>query len=103
MVRTWVAVWLVTLEYAEGDRASYQVPVERRDHAVDHLSHALIGEDGGFHYDALHDKEVTGRWLRAIADDAEYDGPRFRHEPASTPFPWTSRRSSSAWSRATPR
>ena len=33
-----VAVWLVTLEYAEGDRASYQVPVERRDHAVDHLS-----------------------------------------------------------------
>ena len=53
---------------------SYQVPVERRDHAVDHLSHALIGEDEGFHYDALHDKEVTGRWLRAIADDAVYDG-----------------------------
>jgi maltokinase len=83
-----VAVWLVTLEYAEGDRASYQVPVERRDHAVDHLSHALIGEDeGGFHYDALHDKEITGRWLRAMADDAEYDGLRFRHEPVSTPFP----------------
>jgi maltokinase len=82
-----VAVWLVTLEYVEGDRATYQIAVERRDNAVDHLSHALIGEDDGFHYDALHDKEVTSRWLRAIADDAVYDGLKFRHEPVSTPFP----------------
>jgi maltokinase len=82
-----VAVWLVTVEYAEGDRETYQVAVERRDYAVENLGHALIGEDeGAFHYDALHDKEVTRRWLRAIADDAVYDGLIFRHEPTSAPF-----------------
>jgi maltokinase len=83
-----VAVWLVTVEYAEGDRETYQIAAERREYAVDQLGHALIGEDEGvFVYDALHDKEVTRRWLRAIADDASFDGLAFRHEPASSPFP----------------
>ncbi len=82
-----VSVWLVTLEYAEGDRESYQVAAERRGHAVEQLGHALIGEDEDmFVYDALQDKEVTNRWLRAIADDARFEGLTFRHERASAAF-----------------
>ena len=62
----------------------YQVPVVFRREAADQLAHAFVGsvtdQDGGEPielYDALHDKEVTGRWLEAIADQLTVDGVSF--------------------------
>jgi maltokinase len=55
-----------------------------RTEAVEQLSHALVGSvpdaDGGPPielYDALHDKEVTGLWLQAMAEQATVDGVSF--------------------------
>ena len=62
----------------------YQVPVVFRREAAEQLAHAFIGsvtdQDGGEPielYDALHDKEVTGRWLEAIAEQLTVDGVSF--------------------------
>jgi maltokinase len=78
-----VQIWLADVHYAEGIE-HYQVPLVLRSEAADQLSHAFVGsvtdQDGGAPielYDALHDKEVTGQWLQAIADQATVDGVSF--------------------------
>jgi maltokinase len=78
-----VQIWLADVSYPEGVE-HYQVPLVMRTESVEQLSHALVGSapdaDGGpplVLYDALHDKEVTGLWLRAMAEQATVDGVSF--------------------------
>lgn len=79
-----VQIWLADVSYPDrGDQVTvehYQVPLVLRGESVDQLAHAFVGSandlDGGSPialYDALHDKEVTGQWLEAIADQASID------------------------------
>jgi len=88
-----VQIWLADVSYAEGIE-HYQVPLVMRTEAVDQLSHAFVGSapdaDGGPPvelYDALHDKEVTGLWLRAMIEDSTVDGVSFVRtvDPAEIP------------------
>ncbi|MDQ1739338.1 MAG: maltokinase [Pseudonocardiales bacterium] len=88
-----VQIWLADVSYAEGIE-HYQVPLVMRAEAVEQLSHAFVGSvpdaDGGPPielYDALHDKEVTGLWLRAMAEDSTVDGVSFVRvvDPAEIP------------------
>ena len=79
-----VQIWVADLNYEAGAVEHYQVPVVFRREAAEQLAHAFIGsvtdQDGGEPiqlYDALHDKEVTGRWLEAIADQLTVDGVSF--------------------------
>jgi maltokinase len=78
-----VQIWLADVSYADGVE-HYQVPLVLRAEAADQLDHAFVGSvadlDGGTPielYDALHDKEVTGLWLQAMADQASIDGLSF--------------------------
>jgi maltokinase len=78
-----VQIWLADVSYAEGVE-HYQVPLVMRTAAVEQLSHAFLGSvpdaDGGAPielYDALHDKEVTGLWLQAMAQQSTVDGVSF--------------------------
>jgi maltokinase len=78
-----VQIWLADVSYADGVE-HYQVPLVMRSEAAEHLSHAFVGSvpdaDGGRPiqlYDALHDKEVTGLWLRAMAEQSTVDGVSF--------------------------
>ena len=78
-----VQIWLADVSYAEGVE-HYQVPLVMRTEAVEQLSHAFVGSvpdaDGGPPielYDALHDKEVTGLWLQAMAEQSTVDGVSF--------------------------
>ncbi len=88
-----VRIELVTIRYAEGDEETYQVPLVRRSEAAQQLEHVLVGweYDERFErdvavYDALHDKEVTGTWLRNIADNIDLGSVVFHKEPvADTP------------------
>ena len=89
-----VQIWLADVSYAEGVE-HYQVPLVLRTEAVEQLSHALVGSvpdaDGGPPielYDALHDKEVTGLWLQAMAEQSTVDGVSFVRvvEPAEIPL-----------------
>lgn len=88
-----VQIWLADVRYAEGVE-HYQVPLVLRTETVDQLSHALVGSvsdaDGGPPielYDALHDKEVTGLWLQAMAQQSTVDGVSFARvvEPEEIP------------------
>ncbi|HEV7207757.1 MAG TPA: hypothetical protein VGN54_03355, partial [Mycobacteriales bacterium] len=83
-----VQIWVADINYPAGAQPAaiehYQVPLVLRHEAADHLSHAHVGSvgdlDGGPPielYDALHDKEVTGRWLEAIAEQSTIDGVHF--------------------------
>jgi maltokinase len=78
-----VQIWLADVRYAQGVE-HYQVPLVLRTEAADQLSHAFVGSvpdaDSGRPielYDALHDKEVTGLWLRAMAQQSTVDGVSF--------------------------
>ncbi len=78
-----VQIWLADVSYADGVE-HYQVPLVLRDAVIDQLSHAFVGSvpdsDGGPPvelYDALHDKEVTGLWLQAMAEQRTVDGVSF--------------------------
>jgi maltokinase len=84
-----VGVWLVTLDYADGgDSEVYQVPTVSYDYAVEHLTHALLGErDGRWVYDAMHDKEVTGDWLRHLDAEDDVGALLFHREPHSPDIP----------------
>ena len=78
-----VQIWLADVSYAE-DVEHYQVPLVMRTEAAEHLSHAFVGSvpdaDGGPPielFDALHDKEVTSLWLRAMVEESTVDGVSF--------------------------
>jgi maltokinase len=78
-----VQIWLADVAYAEVVE-HYQVPLVLRTEAAEHLNHAFVGSvpdaDGGPPievYDALHDKEVTGLWLQAMAQQSTVDGVSF--------------------------
>ncbi len=68
-----VRVDVVTVDYPGGDVDTYQLPLVAYPQPADHLGHAFVSEEhddrGGrwWLYDALHDKQVTGLWLRGIA------------------------------------
>ncbi len=83
-----VQIWVADVTYADtGQPASvehYQIPLVLRAESAQQLDHAFVGSvndlDGDVPiqlYDALHDKEVTGRWLEAVADQATIDGVSF--------------------------
>jgi maltokinase len=79
-----VQIWLAEVAYPDGVIEHYQVAIVFRNDYADNLEHALIGgvvdgETGEVVqlYDALHDKEVTGIWLRAIDTSASIDGVDF--------------------------
>lgn len=62
---------IATIEFDDGELARYQVPMSSYDDAREDLAHALIGTwRGQWHYDAVHDREATHRWLEAIAHSA---------------------------------
>jgi maltokinase len=62
--------------HAHDDR--YQVWLSFRADPVEWLAHALVGElDGEYVYDAPHDPDVNGAWLRLIAGGAPLDGVTF--------------------------
>ena len=78
-----VQIWLADVQYPDTVE-HYQVPLVLRTDAAEQLAHAFIGSvadaEGGTPislYDALHDKEVTGHWLEAIAEQAGVDGVEF--------------------------
>ncbi|MFL6162962.1 MAG: maltokinase N-terminal cap-like domain-containing protein [Jatrophihabitantaceae bacterium] len=88
-----VQIWVADVQYPEA-LEHYQVPLVLHGDAAEHLTHAYVGSvadaDGGNPvalYDALHDKEVTGYWLEAIADQAAVDGVSFTRttDPADIP------------------
>ncbi len=75
-----VQIWIADVQYPDV-LEHYQVPLVLRPDAADQLAHAFVGSvadaEGGSPislYDALHDKEVTGHWLEAIAEQATVDG-----------------------------
>ena len=76
-----VQIWIADVTYADGGTEHYQVPLVLRREVSDQLAHAFVGSiidaDEGRPvevYDALHDKEVTGLWLDAIAAQTTVDG-----------------------------
>ncbi len=67
-----VRIDLVTVDYPGGEVETYQLALAAYPQPVDHLAHAFVCEERAGHtrvwlYDALHDKDVTGAWLREIA------------------------------------
>ncbi|MDQ2837323.1 MAG: phosphotransferase [Actinomycetota bacterium] len=83
-----VQIWVADISYPDCGQPAvlehYQIPLVLRTETADQLDHAFVGSvhdlDGGQPielYDALHDKEVTGRWLEAIADQSLLDGVSF--------------------------
>jgi len=75
-----VRIELVRVAYGDGQipgTEDYQLALVHYDTPVDHLSHAFVTEvtdaDGNHSwiYDALHDKNVTGLWLRGVASDSD--------------------------------
>jgi maltokinase len=77
-----VTIWIVDVEYPDGAREAYQLPLVLHEERVGVLEHMLIGTleiDGrtSWVYDALHDKSVTGGWLRALHDDVNAGPLRF--------------------------
>ena len=87
-----VSVELVDVQYADGDRDTYQIPVVRYEEPVEHLAHALISQETEYGsprwlYDALHDKEVTGLWMRGIAESRELEGLSFHRSMPSPEVP----------------
>jgi maltokinase len=86
------AVWLARVRYADGGSELYQVPLVVRPESADTLTHVLVGvteSDGRTElwYDALHDKEVTGAWLRHIEADRDEGALRFRRGPGVRSLP----------------
>lgn len=88
-----VRIDAVAVRYDDGEVDTYQLPLVLRAEPVEALGHALVAEvaaeDGSprWVYDALHDKEVTGRWLDGIAaaggEDAGATGGLVFHRPGA--------------------
>jgi maltokinase len=78
----WVVIDLVEVTYEDGPGGSeiYQVPLALYTDPEPRLDHAFLGwwEEPGFGwvhaYDALHDREAMGLWLRAFSDAAGETG-----------------------------
>lgn len=86
--------WLVEVAYPEGDTETYQVPLVRWPFPPDQLAHVMLGDTedpdyGGRSWwaDALHDKEVTGAWLAAIADGRSGGSLSFTRGPGAPELP----------------
>jgi maltokinase len=76
-------VFLLDVEYVEGAPEVYQVPLSRASEPVGALEYCLVGSDpqtGSWYYDAPHDKEVAGAWLRTIAGRQAHGGVHGRHD-----------------------
>jgi len=90
-----VQIWIADVRY--GDLVEhYQIPLVMRTEGFDQLEHALVGGvtdlDSGQPvqlFDALHDKEVTGTWLEAIASESDVDGVHFRRTAEVSDIPVT--------------
>ena len=77
-----VTIWAVTVDYADGDSETYQLPLVTRDEPAASLDHVLLGTIPGadgpvWLYDALHDKEVTPAWLSGMQHDTAAGAVRF--------------------------
>ncbi|MCW2523889.1 MAG: putative pep2 protein, partial [Frankiales bacterium] len=79
-----VQFWIADVSYPDGELEHYQIPIVLRRRPAENLAYAHIGsvidqdEDAPVElYDALYDKEVTGLWLDAIAENASIDGVEF--------------------------
>jgi maltokinase len=79
-----VQLWIADVSYPDGDVEHYQVPLVLRRDTPEGLAYAYVGavlnedEDAPVQlYDALHDKEVTGLWLDAIAQNTSIDDVEF--------------------------
>jgi maltokinase len=83
-----VSVCVVTLDYADGGAEAYQLPLVTYDHPVEYLGHVLVAEENGrWTYDALHDKKVTGIWMRHIHGGNTVGDLLFQREPGGPDFP----------------
>jgi maltokinase len=78
-----VQLWIADVRYSDGIE-HYQIPLVIRAEAHEPLEHAFVGSVLDYDtnqpivlYDALHDKEVTGLWLDAIAASRSIDGVDF--------------------------
>lgn len=90
-----VTIWVAHVDYADGTRERYQVPLLVRTAPVDQLEHVLLGtvdlppdhRPGLWVYDALHDKDVTAAWLVGIRDAISTDQLHFTRlaEPDEIP------------------
>jgi maltokinase len=88
-----VQIWIADVQYPDGFE-HYQIPLVFRPEPFDQLDHSFVGavvDDESGHplsvYDALHDKEVTGLWLDAIAEQSHIDGLQFARVAAPTEIP----------------
>jgi maltokinase len=77
-----VTIWIVRVEYADGEPETYQVPLVDRPEPAENLEHVLVGtveSDTGprWIYDALHDKDVTPAWLIGMREDSVQGPVRF--------------------------
>lgn len=88
-----VHIALVSLRYAEGQDARYQVPVAVREDVPVTLERAVIGSVGSADgprltaYDALHDTDATARLYELLASGADVDRVRFRGNAPGEPLP----------------
>jgi maltokinase len=85
--------WASDLVLVETPSGNYQVPLLYRPDWDDTLGHVHVGTldvDGERVevYDALHDKSVTGAWIRGLADSRQGDGLQFTAmvEPPDLPL-----------------
>ncbi len=83
-----VQLVLVTVSYDDGDTETYQLPLVHYAEPMEHLAHALVGDDGRtWTYDALHDKEVTPLWYDGIGEQTSGEGYRFHRDPSVDELP----------------
>ncbi|NEK57435.1 hypothetical protein GCU56_06050 [Geodermatophilus sabuli] len=84
-----LSVHRVRIDYTDGHRETYLVPLSWRDHPIDELSSAFIGAvpSSGretYAYDALRDREATTPWLVHLVN-ASTVGPMHFH-PAGVAY-----------------
>ena len=82
-----VGVELVTLQYADGETETYQVPLAYHTVDQERLEHAFVGkwdddELGPVHaYDAVHDRDATRLWLQGFHSGATVGDLTFHRLP----------------------